>query len=58
LPRTDQITRQWQLLIRLEGSTGLTLNNLVESVPDGHPRPEDDGTVFIRNAHIEQLGDV
>jgi predicted DNA-binding transcriptional regulator YafY len=38
VPRNDQITRQWHLLRRLEGSTGLTLEKLVESVPDDYPR--------------------
>jgi hypothetical protein len=28
MPRNDQITRQWHLLRRLEGSTGLTLRGL------------------------------
>jgi predicted DNA-binding transcriptional regulator YafY len=38
MPRNDQITRQWHLLRRLEGSNGLTLNQLVHSVPDDHPK--------------------
>ncbi|HEY2921625.1 MAG TPA: WYL domain-containing protein [Candidatus Binatia bacterium] len=38
MPRNDQITRQWHLLRRLEGSNGLTLNELVESVPDDYPK--------------------
>lgn len=38
MPRNDQITRQWHLLRRLEGSTGLTLPELVESVPDDYPK--------------------
>jgi predicted DNA-binding transcriptional regulator YafY len=38
MPRNDQITRQWHLLRRLEGSNGLSLNDLVESVPDDYPK--------------------
>ena len=38
MPRNDQITRQWHLLRRLENSHGLTLPELVESVPDDHPK--------------------
>lgn len=38
MPRNDQITRQWHLLRRLEGSNGLSLNQLVESIPDDYPR--------------------
>ena len=38
MPRNDQITRQWHLLRRLEGSHGLALDELVESVPDDFPK--------------------
>ena len=38
MPRNDQITRQWHLLRRLEGSNGLTLYELVESVPEDFPK--------------------
>lgn len=38
MPRNDQITRQWHLLRRLEGSNGLTLGQLVEAVPDDYPK--------------------
>jgi predicted DNA-binding transcriptional regulator YafY len=38
MPRNDQITRQWHLLRRLENSHGLTLSELVESVPDDYPK--------------------
>ena len=38
MPRNDQITQQWHLLRRLEGSNGLSLRRLVESVPDDYPR--------------------
>jgi predicted DNA-binding transcriptional regulator YafY len=38
MPRNDQITRQWHLLRRLEGSTGLTPRGLVESVPEDYPK--------------------
>ena len=38
MPRNDQITRQWHLLRRLEGSTGLTLPELVDSLPDDFPK--------------------
>jgi predicted DNA-binding transcriptional regulator YafY len=38
VPRNDQITRQWHLLRRLEGSIGLTLPQLVESLPEDFPK--------------------
>jgi hypothetical protein len=38
MPRNDQITRQWHLLRRLEGSNGLTFRQLVKTVPDDHPK--------------------
>jgi len=38
MPRNDQITRQWHLLRRLEGSNSLTLGQLVEAVPDDYPK--------------------
>jgi predicted DNA-binding transcriptional regulator YafY len=38
MPRNDQITRQWHLLRRLENSHGLTLPELVRSVPDDFPK--------------------
>jgi predicted DNA-binding transcriptional regulator YafY len=38
MPRNDQITRQWYLLRRLEGSNGLTLNEMVERVPEDYPK--------------------
>jgi len=38
MPRNDQITRQWHLLRRLEGSSGLTLPELVGNVPDDYPK--------------------
>ena len=39
MPRNDQITRQWYLLRRLEGSKpGLSLQALVESVPEDFPK--------------------
>jgi predicted DNA-binding transcriptional regulator YafY len=38
MPRNDQITRQWHLLRRLENSHGLTLSELVHSVPDDYPK--------------------
>jgi predicted DNA-binding transcriptional regulator YafY len=38
MPRNDQITRQWYLLRRLEGSNGLSLDQLVESIPDDFPK--------------------
>ena len=38
MPRNDQITRQWHLLRLLEGSQGRSLHDLVESVPDDHPK--------------------
>jgi predicted DNA-binding transcriptional regulator YafY len=36
--RNDQVTRQWHLLRRLEGSTGLTLQALADGLPDDVPR--------------------
>ena len=38
MPRNDQSIRQWHLLRRLEGSNGLSLHELVDSVPDGFPK--------------------
>jgi hypothetical protein len=38
VPRNDQITRQWHLLRRLESSRGVTLPELVESVPNDYPK--------------------
>ena len=38
MARNDQVTRQWQLLRRLEGSRGATLQELADSLPDGLPR--------------------
>lgn len=38
VPRNDQITRQWHLLRRLEGSQGKSLNDLVKDVPDDYPK--------------------
>ena len=38
MPRNDQITREWYLLRRLEGSNGLTLQELVGSVSDDYPK--------------------
>jgi predicted DNA-binding transcriptional regulator YafY len=38
VPRNDQITRQWHLLRRLEGSPGKTLQQLVVDVPDDYPK--------------------
>jgi predicted DNA-binding transcriptional regulator YafY len=38
MPRNDQITRQWHLLRRLEGSSGLTLHELVDAVPGDYPK--------------------
>lgn len=34
MPRNDQVTRQWYLLRRLEGSTGATIQQLAESLPN------------------------
>jgi predicted DNA-binding transcriptional regulator YafY len=36
--RNNQVTRQWHLLRRLEGSTGLTLQALADGLPDDIPR--------------------
>ncbi len=33
MPRNDQVTRQWHLLRRLEGSRGATLEELAKSLP-------------------------
>jgi predicted DNA-binding transcriptional regulator YafY len=38
MARNDQVTRQWQLLRRLEGSRGASLQELADSLPDGLPR--------------------
>ena len=38
MPRNDQSIRQWYLLRRLEGSNGLSLHELVDSVPDDFPK--------------------
>ena len=38
MPRNDQITRQWYVLRRLEGTNGLTLNEMVEHVPEDYPK--------------------
>jgi predicted DNA-binding transcriptional regulator YafY len=38
MPRNDQVTRQWHLLRRLEGSQGATLQDLVSSLPDDFPK--------------------
>lgn len=38
MPRNDQVTRQWHLLRRLEGSRGETLQELVDSLPDDFPK--------------------
>ncbi len=37
MARNDQVTRQWHLLRRLEGSTGLTLQALAAGLPDDFP---------------------
>jgi hypothetical protein len=38
MPRNDQITRQWHLLRQLEGSSGRTLQELVDNGPDDFPK--------------------
>ncbi|MFQ5849302.1 MAG: helix-turn-helix transcriptional regulator [Candidatus Binatia bacterium] len=38
MPRNDQVTRQWHLLRRLESSRGVTLQELVDSIPDDFPK--------------------
>ena len=38
MPRNDQVTRQWHLLRKLEGSRGATIQDLAESLPDGLPK--------------------
>ncbi len=38
MPRNDQITRQWHLLRRLEGSNGLSPQQLVESILENFPK--------------------
>src|SRR5918992_4702702 len=38
MPRNDQITRQWHLLRRLEGSNGLSLSQLGDSIPDDYSK--------------------
>lgn len=38
MSRSAQVTRQWHLLRRLEGSRGATLEELAESLPDEFPK--------------------
>ncbi|MGH7853018.1 MAG: helix-turn-helix transcriptional regulator [Candidatus Binatia bacterium] len=38
MPRNDQITRQWHLLRQLEGSSGRSLQELVDNVPEDYPK--------------------
>lgn len=38
MPRNNQIIRQWHLLRKLEGSRGVTLQELVGSIPEDYPR--------------------
>lgn len=38
MARNDQVTRQWHVLRRLEGSGGATLRELAESLPDDFPK--------------------
>ena len=38
MPRNDQNTRQWHLLRRLDNSSGATLLELVNSIPDDYPK--------------------
>lgn len=38
MPRNDQVTRQWLLLMRLEGSRGATLQELVDALPEDYPK--------------------
>lgn len=38
MPRNDQIIRQWHLLRKLEGSNGVTLQELVSNLPDDFPK--------------------
>jgi len=54
MPRNDQITRQWYLLRRLEGSNGQTLQDLVESVPNDYPK--NDRTVRRDLEALEAVG--
>ena len=38
MARNDQVTRQWHLLRRLEGSPGLTLQELAQGLPNDFPK--------------------
>ncbi len=38
MPRNDQVTRQWYLLRKLEGSRGATLEELAKSLPADFPK--------------------
>lgn len=38
MPRNDQVTRQWHLLLKLEDTRGATLQELVDSLPDDFPK--------------------
>jgi predicted DNA-binding transcriptional regulator YafY len=54
VPRNDQITRQWHLLRPLKGSSGLTLHELVDAVPDDYPK--NDRTVRRDLEALEAVG--
>jgi predicted DNA-binding transcriptional regulator YafY len=54
MPRNDQIIRQWHLLRRLEGSSGLTLHELVDAVPEDYPK--NDRTVRRDLEALEAVG--
>ena len=55
MPRNDQITRQWLLLQKLEGSGGATLQELAASLPEDysrHPRTIRRDLEALESAHI------
>ena len=38
MPRNDQVTRQWYLLLKLESTRGATLQELVDGLPEDFPK--------------------
>ena len=37
MPRNTQVTRQWLLLQKLESSAGMTLQQLMDGLPEDYP---------------------
>lgn len=60
MPRNDQVTRQWLLLQKLEGSRGATLQELAASLPEDHachPRTIRRDIEALEAAHIPLVTD-